>query len=124
VNRRVVISHGAMMRTPQSARDCDVRPSAFVREKIERLQQITRREDLRPTMVEEMLSPTLQSLAVARALLVGKSPRTLSLMRLKNTEVPWSWDDQERLFGRLDGRSGSDSVLVSRVECESYRTGF
>jgi hypothetical protein len=41
--------------------------------------------------------------AVVRALLAGKQPRTLSLIRLKNNEVPWSWDDQARLFGRLDG---------------------
>lgn len=28
---------------------------------------------------------------------------TLSLIWLKNNEVPWSRDDQERLFGRMDG---------------------
>lgn len=36
-------------------------------------------------------------------LLVGQQPRTLSLIWLKNNEVPWSWDDQQRLFGRMDG---------------------
>jgi len=64
--------------------------------------EIARREGLHPTTVNELLRLTLLSPAVVRALLAGKQPRTLSLIWLKNNEVPWSWDDQEQLFGRMD----------------------
>lgn len=46
--------------------------------------EIARREGLHPTTVNEL-------------------PRTMRLIWLKNNEVPWSWDDQEQLFGRMDG---------------------
>ena len=58
---------------------------------------------------------TLLSPAVVGALLAGRQPRTLSLIWLKNNEVPRSWDDQERLFGRMDG---FDSAPVAGVDRE------
>ncbi|WP_395141898.1 hypothetical protein [Schlegelella aquatica] len=80
--------------------------------------EIARREGLHPTTVNELLRLTLLSPAVVRALLAGKQPRTLSLIWLKNHEVPWSWDDQERLFGRMDG---FDSAPVAGVDREPPR---
>jgi hypothetical protein len=59
--------------------------------------------------------------AVVRALLAGKQPRTLSLIRLKNNEVPWSWDDQARLSGRLDSGIGFDSGLITWIDREPPR---
>ena len=80
--------------------------------------EIARREGLHPTTVNELLRLTLLSPAVVRALLAGRQPRTLSLIWLKNNEVPWSWDDQERLFGRMDG---FDSAPVAGVDREPPR---
>ncbi|PWV59032.1 hypothetical protein [Plasticicumulans acidivorans] len=82
--------------------------------------EIARREGLHPTTVNELLRLTLPLLspAVVRALLSGKQQRTLSLIWLKNNEVPWSWDDQEGLFGRMDG---FDSAPVAGVDGEPPR---
>lgn len=64
--------------------------------------EIARREGLHPTTVNELLRLTLLSPTVVKGLLAGKQPRTLSLIWLKNHEVPASWDDQAALFGRMD----------------------
>lgn len=80
--------------------------------------EIARREGLHPTTVNELLRLTLLSPRVVRALLAGEQPRTLSLIWLKNNEVPWSWDDQERLFGRMDG---FDTAPVADVDREPPR---
>ncbi len=80
--------------------------------------EIARSEGLHPTTVNELLRLTLLSPRVVRALLAGEQPRTLSLIWLKNNEVPWSWDDQERLFGRMDG---FDSAPVADVDREPPR---
>jgi hypothetical protein len=64
--------------------------------------EIARREGLHPTTVNEGLRLTLLSPTVVNGLLAGKQPRTLSLLWLKNHEVPASWDDQAALFGRMD----------------------
>mgnify|MGYP001558833074 CR=1 FL=1 len=37
-----------------------------------------------------------------RDILAGKQPKTLSILWLKNHELPWSWDEQRKLFGGLD----------------------
>jgi len=81
--------------------------------------EIARREGLYPTTVKELLRLTLLSPTVAKGLLAGKQPRTLSLIWLKNSKVPWSWDDQERQFGRMDG---FDSAPVAGVAREPMRT--
>ncbi|MCG3187357.1 MAG: hypothetical protein IOMNBAOH_01968 [Rhodocyclaceae bacterium] len=64
--------------------------------------EIARREGLHPTTVNELLRLTLLSPTVVKGLLAGKQPRTLSVLWLKNHEVPASWDDQAALFGRMD----------------------
>lgn len=64
--------------------------------------EIARREGLHPTTVNELLRLTLLSPNLVKGLLAGRQPRTLSLIWLKNHEVPASWDDQAALFGRLD----------------------
>jgi hypothetical protein len=64
--------------------------------------EIARREGLHPTTVNELLRLTLLSPTVVKGLLAGRQPRTLSLLWLKNHEVPASWDDQAALFGRMD----------------------
>ena len=64
--------------------------------------EIARREGLHPTTVNELLRLTLLSPTVVKGLLAGRQPRTLSLIWLKNHEVPAAWDDQATLFGRMD----------------------
>jgi hypothetical protein len=64
--------------------------------------EIARREGLHPTTVNELLRLTLLSPTVVKGLLAGRQPRTLSLIWLKNNEVPASWDDPAALFGRMD----------------------
>jgi hypothetical protein len=64
--------------------------------------EIARREGLHPTTVNELLRLTLLSPTLVKGLLAGRQPRTLSLIWLKNNEVPASWDDQAALFGRMD----------------------
>ena len=51
--------------------------------------EIARREGLHPTTVNELLRLSLLSPAVVRASLAGKQPRTLSLIWLKNNELPY-----------------------------------
>lgn len=80
--------------------------------------EIARREGLHPTTANELLRLSLLSPAVVRALLAGKQPRTLSPIWLKNNEGPWSWDDQDRLFGRMDG---FDFAPVAGVDSEPSR---
>lgn len=67
--------------------------------------EIARREGLHPTTVNELLRLTLLSPAVVKGLLAGKQPRTLSLIWLKNHEVPADWDEQKRLFDERDAHS-------------------
>lgn len=64
--------------------------------------EIARREGLHPTTVNELLRLTLLSPTLVKGLLAGRQPRTLSLIWLKNNEVPAPWDDQAALFGRMD----------------------
>lgn len=64
--------------------------------------EIARREGLHPTTVSELLRLTLLSPTVVRGLLAGKQPRTLSLIWLKNHEVPTFWAERVALFGRMD----------------------
>jgi len=64
--------------------------------------EIVRREGLHPTTVNELLRLALLSPTVVNDLLTVRQPRTLSLLWLKNHEVPASWDDQAALFGRKD----------------------
>ena len=64
--------------------------------------EIARRAGLHPTTVNELLRLTLVSPTLVKGLLAGRQPRTLSLLWLKNNEVPASWDDQAALFGRMD----------------------
>lgn len=63
--------------------------------------EIARCEGLHPTTGNELLRLTLLSPIVVKGLLAGKQPRTLSLIWLKNHEVPASSDDQAALFGRM-----------------------
>lgn len=64
--------------------------------------EIARREGLHPTAVNELLRLTLRSPTAVKGLLAGKQPRRLSVIWLKNHEVPASWVDQATLFGRMD----------------------
>lgn len=69
--------------------------------------QIARRESLHPTTVNELLRLTLLSPAIVKALLAGRQLRTLSLIWLKNHEVPADWDEQAALFGAWTIGGGS-----------------
>ena len=70
--------------------------------KVESGSEIARKEGLHPTTVNELLRLTRLAPSVVQAILAGKQPRTLSLIWLKNHDVPWSWDEQEVLFGGFD----------------------
>jgi len=67
--------------------------------------EIARKEGLPPTTVNELLRLTRLAPSVVQAILAGQQPRTLSLIWLKNHELPWSWDEQEVLFGGFDAAS-------------------
>ena len=58
------------------------------------------RKRLGLNVVLTLLSPTL-----VKGLLAGKQPRTLSLICLKNHEVPADWHEQKRLFDERDAHS-------------------
>lgn len=64
---------------------------------------IARREGLHQTTVNELLRLTLLSPTLVRSILDGQQPKTLSLLWLKNHVPPSDWDEQHRLFNRLDG---------------------
>ncbi|WP_265287321.1 hypothetical protein [Verminephrobacter eiseniae] len=72
--------------------------------------EIARKEGLHPTTVNELLRFTRLVPSVVQAILAGRQPRTLSLIWLKNHELPWSWDGQETLFGGFD--AGSAGVVA------------
>lgn len=67
--------------------------------------EIARREGLHPTTVNELLRLTRLAPSVVQAILAGQQPRTLSLIWLKNHDLPWAWDEQEVLFGGFDTAS-------------------
>mgnify|MGYP000936598078 CR=1 FL=1 len=67
--------------------------------------EIARREGLHATTVNELLRLTRLAPSVVQAILAGQQPRTLSLIWLKNHELPWAWDEQEVLFGGFDAAS-------------------
>lgn len=84
---------------------------------------IARREGRHPTTANELPRLSLRSPAVVRALLAGsRQPRTLCpiwlKIGLKINELPWSWDDQQWLFGRMDG---FDAAPVAGVDGEPPR---
>lgn len=64
--------------------------------------EIARREGLHPSTVNELLRLTLLSPAAVRAILAGHQPRTLSLIWLRNHELPTAWDEQRVLFDGFD----------------------
>ena len=64
--------------------------------------EIARREGLHQTTVNELLRLTLLSPAMVRAMLAGHQPKTLSLQRLKNHEMPAAWDEQWVLLDGFD----------------------
>ncbi|MBX3692679.1 site-specific recombinase resolvase [Dokdonella sp.] len=66
---------------------------------------IARREGLHPTTVNELLRLTRLAPTVVQAILAGRQPRTPSLLWVKNHELPWSWEEQEALFGGFDAAS-------------------
>ena len=66
---------------------------------------IARRERLHPTTVNELLRLTRLAPCVVQSILAGQQPRTLSLLWVKNHELPWSWEEQEALFGGFDAAS-------------------
>ncbi|WP_265287311.1 hypothetical protein [Verminephrobacter eiseniae] len=72
--------------------------------------EIARKEGLYPTTANERLRLTRLVPSVVQAILAGQQPRTLSLIWLKNHELPWSWDGQETLFGGFD--AGSAGVVA------------
>ena len=63
---------------------------------------IARREGLHQTTVNELLRLTLLSPPMVRSILDGHQPKTLSLLWLKNNQVPADWDEQHRLFDGFD----------------------
>lgn len=65
--------------------------------------EIARCEGLHPSTVNELLRLTLLSPAAVRAILAGHQPRTLSLIWLRNHELPSAWDDQGALLDGFDG---------------------
>ncbi len=64
--------------------------------------EIARREGLHPTTVNELLRLTLLSPAMVQAILAGRQPKALSLLWLKNHQLPAAWDAQQALFDALD----------------------
>lgn len=64
--------------------------------------EIARREGLHPSTVNELLRLTLLSPTAVRAILAGHQPRTLSLIWLRNHELPAPWDEQCVLFDGFD----------------------
>lgn len=64
--------------------------------------EIARREGLHHTTVNELLRLTLLSPALVRAILDGQQPKTLSLIWLKNNELPGDWEEQQELFAGFD----------------------
>lgn len=63
---------------------------------------IARREGLHHTTVNELLRLTLLAPDLVRAILDGGQPRTLSLIWLKNNELPDDWEAQQALFAGFD----------------------
>lgn len=61
-----------------------------------------RREGLHPTTVNKLLRLTLLAPPLVRAILAGKQPKTLSLVCLKNNELPDDWEAQHALFAGFD----------------------
>lgn len=64
--------------------------------------EIARREGLHHTTVNELLRLTLLSPDLVRAILDGRQPKTLSLIWLKNNELPGDWEAQQVLFAGFD----------------------
>ena len=75
--------------------------------------EIARKEGLHPTTVNELLRLARLAPSVVQAILAGQQPRTLSLLWVKNHELPWSWDEQEVLFGGFD--AASVGAMVSKT---------
>jgi hypothetical protein len=85
--------------------------------------EIARREGLHPTTVNELLRLTRLAPSVVQAILAGQQPRTLSLIWLKNHELPWPWDEQEAMFGRFDtAPAGTVPNKLARVSACGART--
>lgn len=57
------------------------------------------------TTVNELLRLARLAPSVVQSILAGQQPRTLSLLWVKNHELPWSWEEQEALFGGFDTAS-------------------
>jgi hypothetical protein len=64
--------------------------------------EIARREGLHHTTVNELLRLTLLAPSLERAILDGRQPKTLSLIWLKNNELPDGWEAQQALFAGFD----------------------
>jgi len=64
--------------------------------------EIARREGLHHTTVNELLRLTLLAPELVRAILDGRQPKTLSLIWLKNNELPDGWEAQQVLFAGFD----------------------
>lgn len=58
--------------------------------RVESGSEIARKEELYPTTINELLRLTRLAPSVVQAILAGKQPHTLSLLWLKNHDVPWS----------------------------------
>ena len=63
---------------------------------------IARREGLHQTTVNALLRLTQLSPTLVRDILNGRQPKTLSMRWLKTNELPWDWDDQQKLFSGFD----------------------
>jgi hypothetical protein len=64
--------------------------------------EIARREGLHHTTVNELLRLTLLAPSLVRAILAGQQPKTLSLIWLKNNELPGDWETQQTWFAGFD----------------------
>ncbi|MDR2877131.1 MAG: site-specific recombinase resolvase [Chromatiales bacterium] len=85
--------------------------------------EIARREGLHPTTVNELLQLTRLAPSVVQAILAGQQPCTLSLIWLKNHDLPWAWEEQEALFGGFDAASvGMAPNELPRVSACDART--
>ncbi|MBP7713040.1 MAG: hypothetical protein KA217_11375 [Gammaproteobacteria bacterium] len=73
-------------------------------------EELSRRLELEPGWVAELLRLTLLAHDLVEAVLAGRQPRHLNLQQLRGrgAHIPWDWERQRELFGlqAAEGKAG------------------